>query len=126
DEHFPSIHRSNTVYKKEELESLEKYFNKEKYNEYLHILYNNCFDWLLNKKKREQHRYSIKNTSLFIDDNDTIINSNVIDVIIRLSHNTDIVYVQRLMQDIHLLLVNNRQNSVILYKDNEFYIWLID
>jgi hypothetical protein len=118
--------RANTyptpLYSQKELEQIEKHFNKEKYNSYLDVLYTNLFDWLLNKKKL--NRYTI-NSNIFIDDTDVIQNSQVIDIIIRLSYNTDNIYIQKLMQDL-LLLVNNRENSLILYKNNNFYSWLID
>jgi hypothetical protein len=121
-----TVSRNNTVvaqYNKKELENINKHFNKEKYNGYLDILYSYLFDWLLNKKK--VHRYSVKNSNLFIDDSDLIQNPQVIDIIIKLSYNTDNIYVQKLMQDL-LLLVNNRQNSLLLYKNSNFYGWLID
>lgn len=39
---------------------------------------------------------------------------------------TDIILLQRFFQDIHLLLMNNRENCINLFKNNTFYIFLLE
>lgn len=101
-----------------ETELMSKYYNKEKYKKYVDILYNNCFEWLLNKKETNSH--------LYLDDNDNIVNPPVIDIIIKLALNSEIHFIQRLMQEFHLILINNKENCLTMFKNTYFYTWLLE
>jgi len=121
-----------------ELENLTLHFNKDIYNSNMVILFEHCFDWLLGKRvlKRKsisdltQIRNDIRgstpvDSTSFLDE-EAILNPEVIDIIIRMSVNSDLTYLQKLMQDFYLIMLNNKENCSLFYKNSSFYTWLIE
>jgi hypothetical protein len=117
-------YQSTLTLQESDLENLDQHFNKEIYDKQLSNLYDSLLEWLLNKNCNYFKRSPSKN--LYLDDGDDIVNPGVINIILKLALNSDISYVQKLMQDFHLILINNKENCRILYRNTNFYNWLIE
>lgn len=107
-----------------DLENLNTHFNKEIYDKQLSNLYDSLLEWLLNKNCNHSKRSPSK--GIYLEDGEDIMNPGVINIILKLALNSDISYVQKLMQDFHLILINNKENCRILYSNMNFYNWLIE
>ena len=112
-----------------EYDNLNKLFKKETYDKFLVVLYNNLLEWLVSQEER----------SCLLDDFTKIKNEYVIDIIIQISMKTEISFIQKLYQDIFIIINNNFgtytqnlkyynfiDNCLILSKNKYFYDWFIE
>ena len=100
---------------------LKRTYNIDVYNSYINEMYMNLFLWLLNANQTS-NEYSLP----LFDDNDFIVNHYVINIMINSMNFINVIFVQRFFQDIHLLIMNNSQNCLFLYKNELFYLFLIE
>lgn len=91
-----------TYYDDQNYDNLENHFDREVYENYINVLYTNLFEWLLNKKD------SNRNEENSIDYRDTIVNEYIIEIFIRFCNLKNMNLIQRFLQEIHLLISNNR------------------
>lgn len=87
-------------------------------------LYSYLIEWLLNKKDKSRSNKA----NIFLDDVDNFLNPEIISTLLFLVNNVSSkeFYTQRLLQDLHLLCVNNLDNSIKILQNDIFFPWLLE
>ena len=102
-------------YYNEKLDSLEKYISPNNYKIYIEASYNSLIEWLINKSKK---------LSKF-DETDNIINSYVLDIIIKLFSKIESNFLLNCLEDFYILM-NIKDNITVFFKNSLFYQFLIE
>ena len=93
-----------------EYENLSKHFRKKTYDKFLMVIYNNLLEWLVSQEE--------KSSTCLLDDSSKIRNEFVMDVIIQISMKTEITFIQKLYQDI-LIIINNNYGIINININNK-------